>query len=222
MNTGAPWLDFSQAEARVLAMQTKLHRWATAEPDRCFDDLFNLVYDPAFLAIAWRRVRDNKGGRTAGADGVVPRSIPSSEGFLGQIRAELKSGQFTPSKVREKLIPKGDRKVRRLGIPIASDRVVQASLVLVLEPIFEADFEPCSYGCVAPRMPLLRSTSLVRPIETTIGFLRPISRHVSTTSVTRPYSAECVDESEIRRFSAWFVHSCEPVFWARIESREPR
>ncbi len=146
MNVGAPWLDFEEAEARVLAMQTKLHRWATAEPGRCFDDLFNLVYDSAFLVTAWRRVRGNKGGRTAGADGVVPRSIPSSEVFLGQIRAVLKSGQFTPSKVREKLIPKGNGKVRRLGIPTASDRVVQASLALVLEPIFEADFEPCSYG----------------------------------------------------------------------------
>ena len=75
MNTGAPWPDLVEAELRVLAMQTKLHQWATADPGRCFDDLFNLVCDPAFLVVAWSRVRGNKGARTAGVDGVAPRSI---------------------------------------------------------------------------------------------------------------------------------------------------
>ncbi len=67
MNIGAPWPARPEAIQRVLAMQTKLHRWAAAEPSRCFDDLFNLVYDPAFLAAAWYRVRGNKGRRTAGS-----------------------------------------------------------------------------------------------------------------------------------------------------------
>ncbi len=53
MNIGAPWPSLIEAELRVLAMQTKLHQWATADPDRCFDDLANLVYDPAFLVVAW-------------------------------------------------------------------------------------------------------------------------------------------------------------------------
>ena len=53
MNIGAPWPDPMVAEFRVLEMQTKLHQWAMADPGRCFDDLFNLVYDPAFLAVAW-------------------------------------------------------------------------------------------------------------------------------------------------------------------------
>ena len=56
-------------------MQTKLHQWATADPGRRFDDLLNLVYDPAFLVVAWSRVRGNKGARTAGVDGIAPRSI---------------------------------------------------------------------------------------------------------------------------------------------------
>lgn len=73
MNTGVPWpADVKGAWHRVLVMQTKLHRWATADPGRRFDDLFNLVYDPAFLVVAWDRVRSNRGGRTAGVDGVVP------------------------------------------------------------------------------------------------------------------------------------------------------
>ena len=128
-------------------MQTKLHQWATADADRRFDDLYNLVYDPAFLVVAWNRVRGNKGGRTAGVDGVVPRSILFGAGaFLGGLRDDLKARRFTPTRVREKVIPKASGKLRRLGIPTAADRVVQASLKLVLEPIFEADFKPCSYG----------------------------------------------------------------------------
>ena len=128
-------------------MQAKLHQWASADPGRRFDDLYNLVYDPAFLVVAWNRVRGNKGARTAGVDGVVPRSVVFGAGeLLGEIRGDLKSRRFVPTRVREKVIPKASGKVRRLGIPTATDRVVQASLKLVLEPIFEADFKSCSYG----------------------------------------------------------------------------
>jgi RNA-directed DNA polymerase len=128
-------------------MQSKLHQWAMADPGRCFDDLANLVYDPAFLVVAWVRVRGNKGARTAGVDGVAPRSILSGvEGLLGGLRDDLKAGRFVPQRVREKTIPKASGKLRRLGIPTTADRVVQASLKLVLEPIFEADFKACSYG----------------------------------------------------------------------------
>ncbi|MGV9351002.1 hypothetical protein ACWDSD_41035 [Streptomyces spiralis] len=67
--------------------------------------------------------------------------------FLAEVREQLKSRSFRPVPVRERMIPKpGSRKQRRLGIPTVADRVVQASLKLVLEPIFEADFAPCSYG----------------------------------------------------------------------------
>jgi len=68
VNTSVPWPSLVEAEKRVLMMQTKLHNWAKADPGRRFDDLFNLVYDPAFLVVAWRRVRGNKGARTAGVD----------------------------------------------------------------------------------------------------------------------------------------------------------
>ncbi len=147
MNIGAPWPDLDEAEHRVLAMQTKLHQWAMADPGRRFDDLANLVYDPAFLVVAWARVRGNKGARTAGVDGVAPRSVVFGAGeLLGRLRDDLKAGRFVPQRVREKTIPKASGKLRRLGIPTTADRVVQASLKLVLEPIFEADFKPCSYG----------------------------------------------------------------------------
>jgi RNA-directed DNA polymerase len=147
VNIGEPWPDLDEAEYRVLGMQRKLHQWAISDPGRRFDDLYNLVYDPAFLVVAWSRVRDNKGGRSAGVDGVVPRSIVFSAGeFLTGLRDDLKARRFAPVRVREKMIPKANGNVRRLGIPTATDRAVQASLKLVLEPIFEADFKPCSYG----------------------------------------------------------------------------
>jgi RNA-directed DNA polymerase len=147
VNIGAPWPDLDEAERRVLVMQTKLHQWAAADPGRRFDDLANLVYDPAFLVVAWARVRGNKGARTPGIDGVAPRSVVfGAAGLLGRLRDDLKAGRFVPQRVREKTIPKAGGKVRSLGIPTTADRVVQASLKLVLEPIFEADFQPCSYG----------------------------------------------------------------------------
>jgi RNA-directed DNA polymerase len=75
VNTGAPSPSLDEAKARVLGIQTKLHRWATADAGRRFDDLFNLVTDPAFLAVAWERVRTNRGARTAGVDGSTAHYI---------------------------------------------------------------------------------------------------------------------------------------------------
>jgi RNA-directed DNA polymerase len=148
VNTGVLWPDLDWAESQVLRIQTKLHQWATDDPGRRFDDLFNLVCDPAVLAVAWARVRGNRGKRSAGVDGIRPDAIFSAEeGFLPRLRNDLKARQFAPLPVRERMIPKpGSSKRRRLGIPTARDRTVQAALKLVLEPIFEADFKPCSYG----------------------------------------------------------------------------
>ena len=148
MNTDALWPTLEEAKAKVLGIQAKLHRWATDSPDRRFDDLFNLVCDPAVLVVAWTRVRGNRGKRSAGIDGLRPDAVFSAEeGFLPRLRDDLKARQFAPLPVRERMIPKpGSSKRRRLGIPTARDRTVQAALKLVLEPIYEADFQPCSYG----------------------------------------------------------------------------
>jgi RNA-directed DNA polymerase len=142
-------LALIRAEFRVLGIQTKLHRWARDDPHRRFDDLFNLVTDPAFLLVAWDRVRGNKGAKTAGVDGATAASIVEQVGvedFLDGLRVSLRDRSFRPLPVRERMIPKTGGKLRRLGIATITDRVVQASLKLVLEPIFEADFFPCSYG----------------------------------------------------------------------------
>ena len=92
-------------------MQTKLHRWAGEDPSRCFGDLFNLVYDPAFLVHAFERVASNAGAKTAGADGVTVAQIKAREGgelgFLARMRDSLKSGEYRPAEVRQVMIPKG-------------------------------------------------------------------------------------------------------------------
>ena len=148
-NTDESELVLYRAERRVREIQTKLHRWATDDPDQQFHDLFNLVCDPAFLLVAWQRVRGNRGARAAGVDGDTAFVIEQRRGvdaFLTEIRDELKARQFRPLPVRERMIPKANGKQRRLGIATVRDRVVQAALKLVLEPIFEADFLPCAYG----------------------------------------------------------------------------
>lgn len=151
VNTGAAeWPGESSAYLAVRRMQTKLHGWAGEDRSRRFDDLFNLVYDRAFLVHAWERVCSNAGARTAGVDRATVAWIETHvgvEAFLGGIRDSLKSGEFRPVEVRQVMIPKGrSGKLRKLGIPTVSDRVVQTALKAVLEPIFEADFLPCSYG----------------------------------------------------------------------------
>jgi RNA-directed DNA polymerase len=150
VNTGVSEHALLLAERRVLEIQTKLHRWANDDAHRRFDDLFNLVADPGFLLVAWDRVRGNKGARTAGVDGQSVYYVEAEVGvevFLDGLRSEVKNRSFRPLPVRERMIPKpGTTKRRRLGIAAVRDRVVQASLKLVLEPIFEADFLPCSYG----------------------------------------------------------------------------
>ncbi|MGE5764727.1 MAG: hypothetical protein ACM3ZF_12895 [Mycobacterium leprae] len=132
-------------------MQAKLHRWATADPGRRFDDLVNFVYDPATLLVAFDRVAGNRGAHTPGVDGLTVADVEARvvvPGFLDDLRAAVKDGTFRPLPVRERSIPKpgGSGKVRKLGIATIADRVVQAALKLVLEPIFEADFLPVSYG----------------------------------------------------------------------------
>ena len=150
VNTGATgWPSDARAFLAVRRMQTKLHGWAAADRGRRFDDLYNLVCDPAFLTMAWERVAGNKGARAPGVARATVAHVTSGmgvEAFLRQVRDELKSRTFQPVPVRQVMIPKASGKLRKLGIPTVTDRVVQAALKLVLEPIFEADFQPCSYG----------------------------------------------------------------------------
>ena len=137
------------ARERVARTQVKYHRRAKTDRDARFGDLFNLVRHPDYLLVAWDHVARNKGARTAGVDGVTARQIIEQGevvGFLIGIARTLRDGSYQPSPVRRVLIPKPGGKFRPLGIPTLVDRVVQQCLRMVLEPIFEADFLPVSYG----------------------------------------------------------------------------
>ena len=107
--------------------------------------LMDKVYAPATLAAAWTRVRANRGA--AGVDGVsVERFAARSETYLAELGAALRQGSYRPQPVKRVEIPKGDGKTRPLGIPAVKDRIAQTAAKLVLEPIFEAAFQPGSYG----------------------------------------------------------------------------
>jgi len=136
----------------VLDMQCKLYRWSRSNPQQTFRDLFNWVCDRRNLADAWRKLAGNTGSRTPGIDGRTRRKVEERPGgvhaYLDEVREKLRKGTFAPSPVRQKLIPKPGKpgQYRPLGIPTLTDRLVQMALKNVLEPIFEADFYPTSYG----------------------------------------------------------------------------
>ena len=138
--------------AFVLDMQRKLYRWSNADPERAFADIFNLVTDRRTLELAWQKLARNRGSGTPGTDGVTRQTIERrSDGvdrFIDDVRQELRTGEFRPEPVRQRLIPKAGKpgQFRPLGIPTLKDRLVQMALKLVLEPIFEPDFYPTSYG----------------------------------------------------------------------------
>src|SRR4249919_3939036 len=107
--------------------------------------LIDKVTAPATLAVAWEKVRANRGA--AGVDGQsVERFEGQAELYLGELADGLRDGSYRPQPVRRVEIPKGDGRTRPLGIPAVKDRIVQTALKLVIEPIFEVKFSPTSYG----------------------------------------------------------------------------
>lgn len=128
-------------------MQRKLSQWATQNKDMQFFDLYHLLYDMDWLRLAHDYVKQNAGSVTAGCDGINMATFDDAlEDHLQTITEALKSETFKPSPVRRVYIPKPNGKTRPLGIPSIKDRIVQEALRMVLEPIFEADFSPYSFG----------------------------------------------------------------------------
>ena len=131
----------------VRVLQRELYRAAKAQKERRFGVLYDKVYRADILWEAWERVRANKGA--AGVDGQTIRDIEQAGvgQFLQGLADELREKRYRPNRVRRTYIPKpGKTEKRPLGIPVVKDRVVQAAVKLLIEPIFEADFQPCSYG----------------------------------------------------------------------------
>ncbi len=131
---------------KVRQLQRRLWAAAKQSPERRFHALYDRIWRSDVLQEAWKRVKRNRGA--AGVDGQTIADVEQYgvERFLEELGDELRAGEYRPSAVLRRYIPKADGKKRPLGIPTVRDRVVQMAAKLVLEPIFEADFLPCSYG----------------------------------------------------------------------------
>ena len=131
---------------KVRQLQRRLCAAAKQNPGRRFHALYDRIFRPDILKEAWKRVKKNRGA--AGVDAQTLKDVEEYgvERFLEALGVELKAGTYRPNAVLRRYIPKADGKKRPLGIPTIRDRVVQMAVKLVLEPIFEADFRPCSYG----------------------------------------------------------------------------
>jgi RNA-directed DNA polymerase len=129
-------------------LRAKLGQKAKLEPKFRFYTLYHLVSRDDVLTEAWKCVKRN--GGSAGIDNISIKAIEQSRegvhGFLRNIQNELRSKTYFPKPVKRVYIPKSDGKLRPLGIPTVKDRVVQAAMLLIIEPIFEQDFMECSYG----------------------------------------------------------------------------
>jgi group II intron reverse transcriptase/maturase len=141
-----PVTDKDPEVDKVRELQRKLWACAKQSKTRRFHALYDRIFRSDVLREAWKRVRRN--GGAAGVDAETIQAIEQYgvEKWLAEIQADLRAGKYRPQPVKRRYIPKADGKQRPLGIPTVRDRVAQMAAKLIIEPIFEADFEAHSYG----------------------------------------------------------------------------
>ena len=134
------------SDAKVRQLQRRLYVAAKQQPERRFHALYDRIWRSDVLREAWKRVRANRGAAGVDAETIAAIEEHGVERMLQELGDQLKAGRYRAAAVLRRYIPKADGKKRPLGIPTVRDRVAQMAAKLVLEPIFEADFRPCSYG----------------------------------------------------------------------------
>jgi RNA-directed DNA polymerase len=161
--TGSNHPGRREADDKVRQLQRRLWAAAKQSPGRRFHALYDRVWRSDVLHEAWKRVKRNRGA--AGLDSQTLAEVEQQgvDQFLTELGAELRGGEYRPSATLRRYIPKADGKQRPLGIPTVRDRVVQMAAKLVLEPIFEADFLPSSFG-YRPKRSQLMALETVRKL----------------------------------------------------------
>jgi RNA-directed DNA polymerase len=150
---------------KVRELQRTLYTCAKRSRTRRFHALHDRVSRSDVLLEAWKRVKGNKGAAGVDGESIADVEQQGVEGFLQDLQKDLREGSYRPKPVRRRYIPKGDGKQRPLGIPTVRDRVAQMAVKLVVEPIFEADFKPSSYGF----RPRRSATMALEAIRTTVN-----------------------------------------------------
>ena len=193
---------------KIRTLQRKLYRKAKEEPDYRFYLLYDKIYREDILYCAYELVKFNRGA--AGVDGQTFAGI-ESQGlgkWLAEIREELRTKRYRPQPVRRKMIAKPGGGERPLGIPTLRDRVVQTAAKLVLEPIFEADLEPCAYGY----RPKRSAQDAIRKVHELLcaGYTEVVDADLSKYFDTIPHrelmqsvARRIVDREVLRLLKAW-------------------